>query len=191
MSSDASKSVSELLTRLDVNDRPHQDVVDELYAAVYEELRRIAGRLARREPANATLPPTDLVHEAYLKLVNAPEITWNGRAHFLRVAAKAMRNILVDRARRRSSQKRGGGWQRISLSSANQLAGRPEIEVLALDRALAKLAQEDDRAARIVELRAFAGLTAEEAARVVGVSRRTADTDWKVARLWLAREMQQ
>ena len=189
MSESAADSVADLLTRLASMERTPRSVIDQLYSLVYDELRGIAGRVAADQSPGATLRPTELVHEAYMRLVSAQPIEWQCRAHFLGVAALAMRHIIVDRARRRAAAKRGGGWQRMSLSRADEIAGQKEIDILELDGARDALAKKHPRMARVVELRAFAGLTSMEAALVVGVSRRTVDNDWNVARLWLAREM--
>ena len=166
-----------------------REMTDQLYEAVYRQLRRIAGDLMRSQAADHSLRPTDLVHEAYLKLVGSSRVDWQGRAHLLRTAAQVMRQILVDHARRRATQKHGGGWRRITLSGVTQIGAQPELEILALNEALAKLREHDERMANVVELRVFGGMTAQETAYVLGVSKRTADADWKVARVWLADEM--
>jgi len=164
-------------------------VRDRLYRAAYAELRRLAGGLMRRERANHTLSPTALVHEAYLKLVDQSEAGWESRAHFLGIAARAMRQILVDHARRRAARKRGGRYDRVTLEE--NLIGRDErpLDILILDAALEKLAAQDARAERVVELRIFTGLTNRECALVLGVSLRTVEADWKLARMWLGREL--
>ena len=164
-------------------------MTDQLYAAAYDQIRCIAARLMQSQPLGHSLHPTELVHEAYAKLVNSPGFAWVTCAHFLAVASKAMRQILVDYARRRATQKRGGHWQRITLSDIDRLGEEPELSALELHEALGHLETKDARMAKLVELRAFAGLTAEEAARVLGISKRTADTEWKIARLWLAKAM--
>jgi RNA polymerase sigma factor (TIGR02999 family) len=166
-----------------------REMTDQLYEAVYRQLRRIAGDLMRSQSPDHSLRPTDLVHEAYLKLVGSSSVDWQGRAHLLRTAAQVMRQILVDHARRRATQKHGGGWRRITLSGVTQIGAQPELEILALNEALAKLREQDERMANVVELRVFGGMTAQETAYVLGVSKRTADADWKVARVWLADEM--
>ena len=143
------------------------------------------------ERANHTLQPTALVNEAYLKLVNAARVRWQGRAHFLRVAARAMRQILVNHATARAADKRGGDWTRITLD--DEIAGSPNrvLEVLSLNEALEKLSRNDERMAQIVELRVFAGMPVREVAHVLGVSKRTVDSDWQFAKLWLADELRE
>ncbi len=162
----------------------------ELLPLVYEELRRMAAAFFAGERPGHTLQPTALVHEAYLKLVGQP-IEWASRGQFFCVAAKAMRNLLVDHARGRGRGKRGGGWQRINALSAVEDAGRgaDPLDVLALDEALGQLADLDERKARLVELRFFAGLTSDEAADSLGISRATAAEDWRMARAWLHRRL--
>jgi RNA polymerase sigma factor (TIGR02999 family) len=157
---------------------------------VYDELRRLAAqRLAGEEPGH-TLQPTALVHEAYLKLVGAdPQRPWNGRVHFFAAAAEAMRRILIDHARRKHSARRGGGNTRVELGDMGDIAmvtgsGRAG-ELLALDEALTRLAVADPRRAELVRLRYFAGLTLEQAAELLGISRATADRHWAFARAWL------
>jgi RNA polymerase sigma factor (TIGR02999 family) len=162
---------------------------DRLLKALYPELRRLAASLMRRERADHTLQATALVHEAYMKLVDPSRASWESRAHFLGVAARAMRQILVDHARARAAVKRGGGWQRITLDTGLGSDPDREVAVLALHDALGRLAAVDPRAARGVELRVFGGLTVEETAHVLCVSKRTVDSDWAMARLWLAREL--
>jgi RNA polymerase sigma factor (TIGR02999 family) len=160
-----------------------------LFDAVYGELHAIARRLMRSQRPEHTLQPTALVHEAYLKLADASRVGWEGRAHFLRVAARAMRQILINHARDRSAKKRGGGRTRVALQE--ELVGESDraIEVLELNRALERLASLDARMAQVVELRVFAGMPVREVAHVLGVSPRTVDNDWKVAKLWLTDEL--
>ncbi len=180
--------ITRILERMQ-GDEPDPRARQELYRIVYDELRRIAAGLLRRERAGHTLQPTALVHEAYLKLAGGPGPDWKGRAHFLGVSARAMRQVLVDHARARAAAKRGGGVKPVTLIEDLDGGGGRELELLALDDALTRLAAEDPRGARVVELRVFAGLTMEEIAAVLGVSRRTTDGDWAVARMWLAREL--
>lgn len=169
-------------------DGDHQ-ALDAFFARVYEELRRLASQV-RRGRAGETLSTTALVHEAYLKLVPSAEIKWESRAHFFAVAARAMRQVLVSAARRRLAEKRGGGDWLVTLGdSVPSEPVRPE-RLLALDEALARLAAMDERQARIVEQRFFAGLTVEETAEVLGLSERTVKRDWRAARAWLAAELQ-
>src|SRR5215216_872798 len=148
--------------------------LDRLLPLVYDELRRVAARQLRRERADHTLQPTALVHEAYIRLVDQRHVDWQNRAHFFGVAAQVMRRILVDHARRHSASKRGDGLPRVSLDEATEVVGPDGIPVLALDQALDRLAGMDEDLARIVELRAFGGLTIAEAACVLKVSPTTA-----------------
>jgi RNA polymerase sigma factor (TIGR02999 family) len=157
-----------------------------LLPLVYDELRRLATSRLAREPSGQTLQPTALVHEAYLRLVgNDPARPFDGRGHFFAAAAKAMRRILVDRARDRRRQKRGGGRRRIRIDLDALLVEPPGDDLLALDEALRALAEDDPIGAELVQLRAFAGLTLAEAAEVLGIGRRTADRTWAYARAWL------
>ncbi len=163
----------------------------ELFGLVYGQLRRIAGSFMARERSSHTLQPTALVHEAYLRLVDQERISWRGRTHFFAVGARVMRNILVDHARAHGRDKRGGGWRRVTLSGTPPFgdSGLDREEVLALDEALRSLAGVDERAARVVELRFFGGLTVPETADLLGVSRRTVEADWTYARAWLLRRL--
>lgn len=156
---------------------------------VYDELHALAARYMRRGRRGHTWQTTDLVHEAYLKLVDQRSATVNDREHFLALAAQAVRRLLVDHARRRGASIRGGGWRRIPLEEADPVDGREEVDVLALDALLVKLGELDERQARVVEMRFFAGLTIEEAARVLGVSPGTVKGDWLMARAFLRREL--
>ena len=158
---------------------------EKLLPHVYQELRDLAAHYLRGERVGHTLQPTALVHEAYLKLVNAQRVDFNGRTHFLAVAASTMRRILVDHARRRRSLKRGSGRERVALREDElSTQGRP-VDVLALDEALSRLEALDNRCSRVVELRYFGGMTVEEAAAALGVSKRTVEDDWAWARTWL------
>jgi RNA polymerase sigma factor (TIGR02999 family) len=156
---------------------------------VYEELRRLASHYLRRERPDHGLQTTALVNEAYLRLVDYKRVRPRDRAHFLAVAAQAMRRILVERARGRATAKRGGEAQRVPLEEAAEVADARARDVLALDAALDTLATFDPRKARIVELRYFGGLTIEETADVVSVSTPTVEREWRTARLWLFREI--
>ena len=163
---------------------------DELAARVYDELRRLAAAHMRREAPGQTLQPTALVHEVYLRLADAGT-PWHDERHFVGIAARSMRQILVDRARARGAQKRWGGLHRVSLSDALPLAltADPERLLPALDEALTRLEALDPEQARIVELRFFAGLTVEEAADALGMSPATLKRRWSLARAWLFREL--
>lgn len=180
--------VTRLLSALAAGD---QAAVSPLFAIVYDELRRVAAAALRRERPDHTLQPTALVHEAYLRLASEPDERWQSREHFLAVAARAMRRVLVDHARGHNAQKRGRGEPVLSLEDIDAAAPGVvrEIDFLALDIALTRLASFDPRQAQLVELRFFGGLTVEEAARVAGVSPRTVKREWQVARAWLRREM--
>jgi len=169
--------------------RGDDTALDQLLPLVYYELRRIAARQLRSERANHTLQPTALVHEVYLRLVDQRQVDWQDRAHFLGVAAQTMRRILVDHARRHRAQKRGGGGHCVSIDDALELAASQEMPLLALDHALHRLEAVDPELSRIVELRAFGGLTIEEAAHVLKVSPSTAKRGWRTAKAWLNREL--
>ena len=155
---------------------------------VYDELRRLARRYLASERADHTLQHTALVHEAYLSLVHM-QVGWNDRAHFFSIAARAMRRILVDHARRHGASKRGEGVRCVSIDEAKDVAASNEMPILALDQALDRLETVDAELAKIVELRAFGGLTIEEAAHVLNVSASTAKRDWRTAKAWLNREL--
>jgi len=164
-----------------------------VFPLVYEQLRELAARQLRRERAGHTLQPTALVHEAFLKLQNQHEAEFESRSHMLAVAAMAMRRILVDHAERRRSQKRGGGAARKDLEHALEVPApdtADPVDLIALDEALRALAELDERKARVVELRWFAGLSVEEVAEVLATSPATIKRDWEFARVWLLREMQ-
>lgn len=150
-----------------------------------EELRKIAGAYMARERPDHTLQPTALVNEAYLRLADATRARWESKTHFLAAAARTMRHILVDHARARGRQKRGGGWARIPFEVAAAELAVPDVELLSLDDALQALALEHERCARVVEWRFFAGLTIPEIAGVIGMSHRTVEDDWYMARAWL------
>jgi RNA polymerase sigma factor (TIGR02999 family) len=162
----------------------------QLLPLVYEELRRLAAIRLRQEPPGQTLQPTALVHEAYLRLVGtADEQRWKSRGHFFGAAAQAMRRILVESARRKQRVKHGGELQRMDLEDFDVPVTPPPEELLALDEALARLAAEDADAARVVDLHFFAGLSIEDAAEILGVSRATAYRHWAYARAWLRCEL--
>jgi RNA polymerase sigma factor (TIGR02999 family) len=155
---------------------------------VYDELRKLAADRLTAEAPGHTLQPTALVHEAYLRLVGAQELQdWNSRGHFFAAAAEAMRRILVESARSKRSLKRGGGARRVNFDQAASLVEEPADDLLALDEALDRLAAEDPAKAEIVKLRYFAGLTVEQAAQALGLSRATADRYWAYSKVWLYR----
>jgi RNA polymerase sigma factor (TIGR02999 family) len=163
---------------------------EELLPLVYDELRRLAAHQLAGEKPGQTLEATALVHEAYLRLVDVEQAQpWDSRGHFFAAAAQAMRRILVERARRKGRRKRGGQLKRLSLDAVDAASTATPEQLLAIDDALAKLAREDAAAARLVELRYFAGLTVAEAGKVIGVSTATAYRHWKYARVWLHSEL--
>lgn len=156
---------------------------------IYEELRRLAARYMAGEKAGHTLQTTALVHEAYLRLVDRRQTTWQNRIHFFGAAAGVMRRILVDHARARLAEKRGGGAAHLSLEEALVFSDDQSEELVRLDEALERLRQLDPRQSRVVELRFFAGLSVEETSSILGVSPKTVKRDWSVARAWLHREL--
>ncbi|MFN2509979.1 MAG: sigma-70 family RNA polymerase sigma factor [Pyrinomonadaceae bacterium] len=156
---------------------------------VYEELRRQAARYLRRERPGHTLQTSGLINEAYLRLVDAQDVHWQSRAHFFAIAANLMRRILVEHARRRDADKRGGSQIRVPLHDALPVAAETDVDLLAIDEALDRLAAIDPRQARVVELRFFSGLSVEETAAALDVSPKTVKRDWSVARAWLRREI--
>ena len=158
---------------------------------LYAELRRIAAGVMASERHDHTLQPTAIATEAYMQLVDQPHRNWQNRAHFFAAAALAMRHILVDYSRRKRSQKRGAGYQRVDLEQAASVGIAPDDDLLELDEALKRLEAIDPRQSRIVELRYFGGLTEEETAEVLGVSLRTVKREWSVARAWLYAELTQ
>lgn len=168
--------------------RGDADAPDRLLPLVYRHLRRLAATEMRKERPNHTLQPTALVHEAYLKLVDQ-NLSWKDRGHFYGVAARAMREVLVDHARRRGAGKRGPDRRRVSIEVADVAVQPRTIDLLALDQALVVLAALDERQARLVELRLFAGLTVREAADLLGCSAATASRDYRHAEVWLRRQM--
>lgn len=166
-----------------------QSAPDKLMPLVYEELRRLAHQYMRREKPGHTLQTSALVHEAYVRLVDQSEIQWESRAHFFGIAARLMRQILVDQARRRNFAKRGGGAIRVSLNEAAAVAQEQSASVVALDDALNNLEKVDPRKSRIIELRFFGGMSIEETAEALRVSPGTVMRDWTFARAWLRKEM--
>jgi len=166
-----------------------QEARDELLGLVYEPLRAIASRHLHREREGHTLQPTALVNELYLKLVGQRSVAWNDRAHFFAVAAQVMRRILVDHARRKKSDKRGGDMIPVTIGAALDLAATENIDVVALDVALENLEKIFPQQARVVELRFYAGLTIDETAAVLNVSPATISREWTMARAWLRREL--
>ena len=183
---DASKQVTQLLADWSNGDLKARD---RLLPLVYAELRRLAAASLRRERSDHTLQPTALVHELYLRLVEERSVDWRSRSQFFGVAAKLMRRILVDHARARLADKRGGGTSRVPLTDTILMSRERPDELLALDEGLIRLASLDPQQGRIVELRAFAGLSVEETSQAMGISPATVKRDWAMAKAWLAREI--
>jgi RNA polymerase sigma factor (TIGR02999 family) len=167
----------------------NQEALESLTPLVYGELRRLARRHMRGERVNHTLQTTALVHEAYLKLIDSSQVQWQDRAHFFAVASQLMRRILVDFARSRKNLKRGGDAIQISFSAALEISQKPDADLMTLDDALNSLARLDPRQSRVVELRFFGGLSVEETAEALKVSPETVKRDWRLAKVWLLREL--
>jgi RNA polymerase sigma factor (TIGR02999 family) len=162
-----------------------RDALDQLLPCVYAELHRLAAARLRRERPDPTLQPTALVHEAYLRLIDQRKADWRNRAQFFALAAAMMRRILVNHARDRAALKRGGGLEKVSLSTAADWSGEPDLDLLGLDDALSRLEALDPRKAKIVDLKFFAGLNTDEIAQVLQLSASTVERDWRFARAWL------
>jgi RNA polymerase sigma factor (TIGR02999 family) len=181
--------VTRILSAIEQGD---PQAAEQLLPLVYDELRKLAAQWLAKAAPGQTLQATALVHEAYLRLVDVEKAQpWNSRGHFFGAAAEAMRRICIDNARRKGSLKRGGDRQQIKLDEAIAVVHEPQEELLALDEALTDLEGHDEAAARLVKLRYFAGLTHQEAAQALGVSRRVADRLWTVARAWLYKQLRQ
>ena len=186
MPTSSSSEVTELLGRLHEGNR---EALDDLLPLVYDELHRLAHLKLRGDRPGVTLNTTALVHEAYFKLVDHHAVDWQSRSHFFGVAARAMRQVVIDRARRRQAQKRGGDAPKLTLDE-ERIAPVPQADrLVALDEALDRLETLDERQSRVVELRFFGGLTIEETAAALDVSPSTVKRDWRTAKAWLAREM--
>jgi RNA polymerase sigma factor (TIGR02999 family) len=177
--------ITELLVAVSEGGRA---ALDQLIPVVYDDLRRVAAAQMRRETAGQSLQPTALVHEAYLRLVDQRHVQWRNRAHFFGVAASLMRRILVDHARARLADKRGGGLERVTLAG-DEAGESPPIDVLALHESLQRMAAFSPRQGRIVELRYFGGLTIDEAAEVIGISSATLVREWTIAKAWLRADL--
>lgn len=162
-----------------------ESAANTLMPMVYEDFRKIAAHYFKREDPDHTLQPTALVHEAYLKLVDTKKVEWQDRNHFFAMGAKAMRRILVDHAKRKKRLKRGGGWERVSLDEGLALSREKTVDVLLMEEALNALESWDERGAKVVELRFYGGLTEEEVAEAMGLSKRTAQREWRAAKAWL------
>jgi RNA polymerase sigma factor (TIGR02999 family) len=186
MTSPTPGAVTQLLTRAQAGSAA---ALEELVPLVYAELRRIAGRYVRRERAGHSLQATALVHEAYIRLLKGEDLAFENRAHFLGIAARSMRQILVEHARARGAEKRGGQRQRVTLDEGVAAGGPVDVDLLALEEALERLAALNADHARIVELRFFGGLTNEETAAALDISPATVKRAWAVARAWLFREL--
>ena len=180
---ESTEGITQLLIRWNAGD---ETALDKLMPLVESELRRLAGNYLRRERPGHTLQPTALVNEAYLRLVEQRDARWQNRAHFYGISAKLMRRILVDHARVKFAEKRGGAdQQRLSITSAQGLSASPDLDILALHEALEELAQLDPQQERIVELKFFGGLSIDEVAEVLSIGHATVERDWKMARAWL------
>ncbi|MBI1766088.1 MAG: sigma-70 family RNA polymerase sigma factor [Acidobacteria bacterium] len=188
MEKSTSPQITQLLLAWGAGD---EAALAQLMPLVYAELRQVAARHLRRQRPGHTLQTTALVNEAYLRLIDSSQVRWQNRAHFFAVSAQLMRRILVDFARSRQNLKRGGGAQQVSLDEALAVAPERGADLLALDDALTRLAALNPRQAQVVELRYFGGLSEEESAEALKVSLRTVQRDWKLARLWLYRELNQ
>lgn len=184
---------SNQVTRLLLNwSRGDREALDELMPLVYQELRKLASSYLKSERPDHTLQPTALIHEAYLRMVGHEMPEWQGRAHFFGVASRLMRQILVEHARTRYAIKRGGGQQKISLEDASEVFVQDDAaKLLALDHALTKLAAFDERRSRILEMRAFGGMSVEETAEALGVSDTTVKREMRLAQAWVRRELEQ
>lgn len=169
--------------------RGSKEAEGKLIPLVYKELRRIAAGYLRKEIRGHSLQPTALVHEAYLRLTDIREVDWQSRSHFFAISATIMRRILVDHARASHTHKRGEGWDAVSLNDAILPSPGRAPEIMALDEALDRLAKLDERQAKIVELRFFAGMSEEQAGLVLGISSRTVKRDWRIAKAWLFKEL--
>jgi RNA polymerase sigma factor (TIGR02999 family) len=166
-----------------------KEELDKMMPAIYDELRRQAARYLRQERPGHTLQTTALIHEAYVRLVDQRNVQWENRAHFFGIAAQMMRRILVDHARTKKRAKRGGSDIKVSLDDAAIAVKGQDLDVVAVDEALNRLAKIDEQQSRVVELRFFSGLTVEETAEVMGISPATVKRDWSMAKAWLHREL--
>jgi RNA polymerase sigma factor (TIGR02999 family) len=186
VSTDSIGTVTQLLRAWSDGD---EAALDRLTPLVEAELRRLARGYMGRERKDHTLQPTALVNEAFIRLTDARQIRWEDRAHFLGISARLMRRVLVDHARAHGYQKRGGGMKHVTLDEDLAATPEPDLDLLALDRALEEMAAVDGRKSRVIELRFFGGLSVEETAQVLHVSTDTVKRDWRLAKLWLLREL--
>ena len=182
----APPNVTDLLRDWSNGDRQAEE---QLFRVVYNELHRQAARYLRHEPSGLTLQTTDLIHEAYLRLIDQRHVEWQNRLHFFAISAQLMRRVLVDHARRRQAAKRGGSGFRLPLEEAMDVTAGQDLDFVALDEALTRLAKIDPRQAQVVELMFFSGLSVVETAKVLEMSKRTVNRDWQVAKAWLRREL--
>jgi RNA polymerase sigma factor (TIGR02999 family) len=183
------RNMTDVTRILNAVERGDAQAMDELLVAVYNELRRLAAVKLSHEPPGQTLQATALVHEAYIRLVDAENRGWEDRGHFFAAAAEAMRRILIEKARHKQRMKRGGDRQRIDLDDATLAIEGPSDDLIAVHEALTKLGREDQVVADLVKMRYFAGLNLDQIAKILGISRRTADRYWAYARAWLHREI--
>ena len=185
-SEESPEQISQLLVRWSEGDR---DALDELMPMVYDQLRALGRSCLAWQPQNGVLQPTVLVHEAWMRLVRQQSLSFSGRAQFFALAARIMRNILVDHFRQQQTSKRGGSQVEVPLDEAQRSGIQPQVDLLVLDEALNRLAAIKPRYAEIIELRFFGGLTNEESAEALRISHATIEREWNVARLWLQREL--
>jgi RNA polymerase sigma factor (TIGR02999 family) len=184
----AQPETTQVLLQLSRGEVDKVEATNRLFELVFDELRRLASGLMRHERPDHTLQPTALVNEAYLRMVDGSCVEWKDRAHFFGVATRAMRQVLVDHARRRATEKRGGGWKRITLDDRLGLKWPSAVQILDLDKLLTKLSGLDERTGRVVEMRVFGGMTVAEVAHALGVTERTIYKEWRFAKMWLAKE---
>ncbi len=189
MTDSGRSNVTEILHSLRGDDADQHECNQRLFDHVYNELHRIAGSLMSRQRADHTLQSTELVHEAFLRLVDQSQADWQSRVHFYRTASLAMRQILVDHERRRVAAKRGSGGVKITFDEQLGIGANEAVDILPLDELLTRLAEMDERMAQVVEFRVFSGMTVKEAAFALGVSERTVHDDWRVAKMWLTHEL--
>jgi len=183
---------TQVLQTLGVNADGDQSLdLDALLSQIYDELRSIAGSYLRQERADHTLQPTALVHEAYARLIDQTQIPWSDAAHFRAITAKVMRQVLIDHARKHGALKRGGDRIKVTLSDTDGAAQMNVLDLIALDEVMNKLNELDERKAKVVELLFFGGMTHKEAAMVIGVSQKTIEADWYMARAWLGKQLRE
>jgi RNA polymerase sigma factor (TIGR02999 family) len=189
MTDPAQSETTQLLIKLRCGEIEKAEATNRLFDLVYDHLHRLASRFMRGERPGHTLQTTALINEAYLHMVDGSCIDWKDRAHFIGIAARVMRRVLVAHARRRMAEKRGGGWRKITLGSDLGFDLESHTELLDLDRVMTKLSEEDPRAADVVDMRVFGGMEVTEVGHILGVSERTIYKDWHFAKLWLSKEL--